>query len=160
MKGTESLGLCPSLLLCVMRGSEKSSIRSKGPRMTEISETHNPLKKFCDTSVTSPVWNVGRCLSEAGPCKKGFSGLCAASDFESFVYIISTMGRFVTSSSKLLVCCSFNPGVSLAVGPEGGEEISKCLRSSQRFHGDSCVWVRRGIAQAVVLGCVTISCLV
>lgn len=85
MKGTESLGLYPSLLLWVVGGSQRSSIRSKGPRMVEILKPHIPLKKFCHTSVTSPVWNVGRRLSEAGPCRKGFiqlqtlSALCVTS---------------------------------------------------------------------------------
>lgn len=72
MKGTESPGLYPSLLPCVVGGSQKSCIRSKGPRMVEILKTHIPLKKFCHMSVASPVWNVDGCLSEAGPCRKGF----------------------------------------------------------------------------------------
>lgn len=72
MKGTESLGLYPSLLLWVVGGSQKSSIRSKGPRMVEILKTHIPLKKFCHISVTSPVWNVIRSLSEAGKALYSF----------------------------------------------------------------------------------------
>lgn len=52
--------------------------------------------------------------------------LYTASDFESFVCNTRTMGSFDTGSSKLLVYCSLSPGLSLAVGSEGSEEISKC----------------------------------
>lgn len=123
MKGTESPGLYPSLLFCVVGSSQKSSIGSKGPRLVAILKNHIPLKKFCHGSVASPVWNVGGCLSEAGPCRKGFLQLRL---WVLFVYNFSTTGSFDTGSPQLLVDGSLSPGVSLAVGSEGSEEISKC----------------------------------
>lgn len=158
MKGTESLGLYPSLLLWVVGGSQRSSIRSKGPRMIEILKSHIPLKKCCHTSVTSPVWNVGRCLREAGPCRKGFVQL------QTLAPVCVRSGPRAALPLALPNCCFTAPWAQGSVWDLGdlkaGRREANVRRCSQRFQEGSCPGVCWGTAQALVLVCVTVSCLV